>query len=113
MDKIALARRLRRDQTLAEKTFWTIVRNRRLGGYRFLRQAPIGRYIADFVCEAGKLIVELDGPVHDERADHDARRTEALELYGYTVLRLRNEQVLADPGGTMDVVLAALRSGRV
>ena len=113
MDKIAQARRLRRDQTLAEKTFWTIVRNRRLGGFRFLRQAPIDRYIADFVCEAAKLIVELDGPVHDEREDYDARRTEALELYGYTVLRLRNEQVLADPGGTMDVVLAALRSGRV
>lgn len=113
MDKIAQARRLRRDQTLAEKTFWTIVRNRRLGGYRFLRQTPIDRYIADFVCEAGKLIVELDGPVHDEREDYDTRRTEALELYGYTVLRLRNEQVLADPGGTMDIVLAALRSGRV
>ena len=113
MDKIAQARRLRRDQTLAEKTFWTIVRNRRLGGFRFLRQAPIDRYIADFVCEAAKLIVELDGPVHDEREDYDARRTEALELYGYTVLRLRNEQVVADPGGTMDVVLAALRSGRV
>jgi very-short-patch-repair endonuclease len=113
MDKIALARRLRRDQTLAEKAFWTMVRNRHLGGYRFLRQAPIGRYIADFVCEAGKLIVELDGPVHDDRTDHDARRAEVLELYGYTVLRLRNEQVLADPGGTMDAVLAALRSGRV
>ncbi|WP_297512330.1 endonuclease domain-containing protein [uncultured Caulobacter sp.] len=112
MDQIAHARRLRRDQTLAEKTFWTIVRNRRLGGYRFLRQAPIDRYIADFVCEAAKLIVELDGTIHDEQEDYDARRTVALELYGYTVLRLRNEQVLADPGGTMDIVLSALRSGR-
>lgn len=113
MDKIARARRLRRDQTLAEKTFWGMVRNRRLGGYRFLRQAPIDRYIADFVCEAAKLIVELDGPVHDGREEDDTRRTEALELYGYTVLRLRNEQVLADPGGATDVVLAALRSGSI
>ena len=52
MDKITTARRLRRDQTLAEKTLWGLVRNRRLGGYRFLRQAPIDRYFADFVCEA-------------------------------------------------------------
>ena len=44
MDKTANARRLRRDQTLAEKTFWTLVRNRRLGGFKFLRQVAIDRY---------------------------------------------------------------------
>jgi very-short-patch-repair endonuclease len=113
MDRIANARRLRKDQTLAEKVVWNLVRNRRLGGFRFLRQVAIDRYFADFVCEAGKLIVELDGAAHDGREDYDDRRTEALELFGYVVLRFRNERVLADPGGTADEILAALRSDRV
>jgi len=113
MDQISNARRLRRDQTLAEKTLWNLVRNRRLGGFRFLRQHPIDRYYADFVCEAAKLIVELDGASHEGREDYDARRTETLELFGYVVLRFRNEQMLNDPGGVADELLAALRSARV
>ena len=112
MDRIATARRLRRSQTLAERTLWTLVRNRRLGGFRFLRQHPIDRYFADFVCESARVIVELDGPVHKGREDYDDRRTEALELFGYLVLRFRNEQVLADPGGTADEILSVLNSAR-
>ena len=113
MDKIANARRLRRDQTLAEKMLWKLVRNRRLGGFRFLRQVPIDRYFADFVCEAGKLIVELDGPVHEGREDYDERRTEALELFGYVVLRFPNDRVMVDSGGVGEDILAVLRSDRV
>ncbi|MFT4252189.1 MAG: DUF559 domain-containing protein [Caulobacter sp.] len=93
MDRTAYARRLRRQQTLAERTLWSLVRNRRLSGFKFMRQIPIDRYFADFVCEAGKLIVELDGAVHDGREDYDGRRTHALEQYGYVVLRFHNEQV--------------------
>ncbi|AYV46375.1 endonuclease [Caulobacter flavus] len=113
MDAITNARRLRRNQTLAEKSLWKLVRNRRLGGFRFLRQHPIERYIADFVCEAGKLIVELDGATHEGREDHDARRTQILELFGYMVLRFPNDRVLADPGGVTDEIVAVLRSARL
>ncbi|MET3663426.1 very-short-patch-repair endonuclease [Caulobacter sp. 1776] len=60
-----------------------------------------------------KVIVELDGPVHEGREDRDARRTEVLELFGYQVVRFRNERVLADPGGTADEILAVLRSARL
>ena len=112
MEKTAYARQLRRDQTLAEKVLWKLVRNRRLGGFKFMRQIPIDRYFADFVCEAGKLIVELDGAAHEGREDYDADRTEILERFGYVVLRFRNERVMADPGGTADEILAALRSAR-
>ena len=113
MDKTANARRLRRNQTLAEKTLWTLVRNRRLGGFKFLRQVAIDRYFADFVCEAAKVIVELDGPTHEGREAYDGRRTQILALFGYIVVRFRNAQVLADPGGTADDILAVLRSDRV
>ncbi|PVM88747.1 endonuclease domain-containing protein [Caulobacter endophyticus] len=113
MDTTANACRLRRDQTLAEKTLWKLVRNRRLGGFRFLRQVPIDRYFADFVCEAGKLIVELDGASHEGREDYDACRTQTLELFGYVVLRLPNERVLGDPGGAAEDILAVLRLDRL
>jgi very-short-patch-repair endonuclease len=112
VDKTANARRLRQNQTLAEKTLWNLVRNRRLGGFKFMRQIAIDRYFPDFVCQAGKLIVELDGAAHDGREDYDACRTETLERLGYAVLRFGNERVLADPGGTADDILAALRSAR-
>jgi very-short-patch-repair endonuclease len=113
MDATANARRLRQNQTLAEKALWKLVRNRQVGGFRFLRQVPIDRYFADFVCEAGKLIVELDGAAHEGREDYDENRTRALELFGYVVLRFPNERVLADPGTVIDDILAALRSGRL
>ncbi|PXA83475.1 endonuclease [Caulobacter sp. D4A] len=112
MDRTAYARRLRQKQTLAEKTLWALVRNRRLAGFKFMRQIAIDRYFADFVCEAGKLIVELDGAAHEGREDYDERRTSTLEQLGYVVLRFHNERVLTDPGGTADDILAALRSAR-
>ena len=112
MDRTAYARSLRQSQTLAEKTLWKLVRNRRLGGFKFMRQIAIDRYFADFVCEAGKLIVELDGAAHEGREDHDGRRTETLERLGYVVLSFRNERVLTDPGGTAEDILAELRSAR-
>ena len=59
------------------------------------------------------MTVELDGAAHDDREDHDERRTRTLELYGYVVVRFRNEKVLADPGGTADDILAVLRSARL
>jgi very-short-patch-repair endonuclease len=111
MDPIPNARRLRRGQTLAEEKLWTIVRGRHLDGFKFRRQVPIDRYFADFVCRDAKLLVELDGPTHEERADHDARRTEVLERCGFRVLRFDNELVLADPGGVADTIGAALRLG--
>ena len=113
MDATTNARRLRQNQILAEKALWKLVRNRRAGGFKFLRQVPIDRYFADFVCEAGKLIVELDGAAHEGREDYDENRTRMLELFGYVVLRFPNERVLADPGGTIDDILAALRSDRL
>jgi very-short-patch-repair endonuclease len=75
-----------------------------------LRQIAIDRYFADFVCEAAKVIVELDGPLHDGREEYDFRRTQTVELCGYIVLRFRDERVLADPGAVADDLLAVLRS---
>ncbi len=109
MDPIPNARRLRQSQTLAEEKLWTIVRGRRLEGFKFRRQVPIDRYFADFVCRDAKLVVELDGPTHEDRFLHDQTRTEVLERCGFRVLRFGNEIVLADPGGVAEAIGAALR----
>jgi very-short-patch-repair endonuclease len=77
----------------AEKLLWAELRNRKLGGFKFKRQVPIGRYIADFVCFEQKLIVELDGPLHVDRRAYDANRDEDLRVLGYRVLRFLNDEL--------------------
>lgn len=67
--QLAQARRLRREMTLAETILWRGLRDRGIGA-KFRRQVPIGCYVADFVCIAARMIVELDGPPHDEPEQH-------------------------------------------
>ena len=81
------ARALRANQTSAEGRLWGELRGRKLGGWKWRRQAPIGRYIVDFYCPAARLIVELDGSHHLDQQGYDARRTTFLEAQGLTVIR--------------------------
>jgi very-short-patch-repair endonuclease len=88
------ARVLRREMTEAERRLWQKLRSRQTEGYRFRRQVPIGRFIADFVCHEARLIVEIDGGQHDPSSDIEASRTRFLESEGYCVLRFWNNEVL-------------------
>src|SRR5690242_13265404 len=87
------ARRLRRDATDAERRLWYRLRARQIDGAKFVRQEPIGPYVADFVCREQRLVVELDGGQHatDKR---DAMRDDWLRQHGYRVLRFWNNDVL-------------------
>jgi very-short-patch-repair endonuclease len=105
---IKTARRLRRDQTDAERKLWFRLRDRRLDGWKFRRQAPIDRFVVDFVCVDAKLIVELDGGQHSERAAQDAERTRALESMGYLVLRFWDNDVLTNINGVLEAILNTL-----
>ena len=105
--KIA-ARQLREHQTPAEKRLWSLLRSRWLAKYKFRRQFPIGPYFADFCCVQSRLIVELDGAHHYLTADDDVNRTQALNTFGYTVLRFWNDAVLKDPLRVCREVLKAL-----
>ena len=80
------ARRLRREETDAERKLWSELRNRRLGGYKFTRQVPLGPYIVDFLCRPRRLVIELDGDQH-AWSDTDDIRTGFLNRNGYSVLR--------------------------
>jgi very-short-patch-repair endonuclease len=112
MDRIANARRLRQEQTDAERKLWSILRGRRLDGFKFRRQVPIDRYFADFACFEAKLIVELDGSQHAERTDYDAQRTRVLDALGWRVIRFWNTPVLSETQGVIDAILAELRLAR-
>ncbi|MDX2265222.1 MAG: endonuclease domain-containing protein [Hyphomicrobiales bacterium] len=100
-----VARRLRRNQTEAETKLWMHVRNRRLRGLKFRRQVPVAGYVADFLCEDLKLIVELDGGHHGERSEADAERTKVLKRAGYQVLRFWNNDVMTNIEGVLQRIV--------
>ena len=105
---VAIARRLRRDQTDAEGTLWFRLRDRRLAGLKFRRQMPIDRYVVDFCCEASRLIVEIDGGQHSDRIEADLERTRALDATGYLVLRFWNNDVLQNTDSVVGSILDSL-----
>jgi very-short-patch-repair endonuclease len=101
--KTSFARRLRRDQTDAERVLWFRLRDRRLNGLKFKRQVPVGKYIVDFCCADARLIVELDGGQHATR--DETNRTAVVESMGYLVLRFWNNDVLKNTEGVLEEIL--------
>jgi len=99
-------RTLRRDSTDAEGLVWFLLRNRRLGGFKFRRQHPVGPYILDFYCQETKLAIELDGGQHNspEEMIYDQERTCYLSALGIRVLRFWNNEVLNNPEGVLQVI---------
>lgn len=100
---LSFARELRKNQTKAENFFWQKVRNRKFLNLKFNRQYIIkykllsdtDRYfIVDFYCSEYKLIVELDGPIHNYQLTQDAERQQILESYGYNIIRFTNDEIL-------------------
>ena len=87
LKKVRTARRLRANETDFEYRLWQALRNRATG-FKFRRQHPIGPYVADFACPEAKLVIEIDGPWHEERVEQDAQRTEHLKTFGYEVMRI-------------------------
>ena len=101
---IVLAREFRKNPTEPEEFLWECLRERRLNGFKFRRQHPIGRYIADFFCGDVGLVVELDGKPHTEadRIVYDRIRDEEMTLRGLSVLRIKNRELISDPVGTIE-----------
>ncbi|MBK1689597.1 DNA methyltransferase [Rubrivivax gelatinosus] len=106
------ARALRQNSTDAECRIWSQLRDRRLGGFKFLRQHPVGPFYADFACLDARLVVEIDGGQHFEpdAVAADARRTAALQRAGFEVLRFDNRQVLTETDAVLSVILERLHA---
>jgi very-short-patch-repair endonuclease len=101
------AKALRRSLTEQEKKLWGALRDRRLGGFKFRKQQPIGPFIADFVCQEQRLIVEVDGSQHAD-SESDEARDAFLKAKGYRILRVWNNEVNGNLSGVLMAVLAAL-----
>ncbi|MGY3236972.1 very-short-patch-repair endonuclease [Bradyrhizobium sp. USDA 4472] len=106
----ANARALRSNSTDAERILWSELRGNRLNGARFRRQVPIERYVADFICHAAKLVIELDGGQHfsDEGERADARRSAAIEAKGFKVIRFSNLDITTNCGGVLETIATTI-----
>lgn len=98
---------LRANTTSAEARLWHALRNRHLAGHKFVRQAALGPYVADFLCRDARLVVEVDGATHGEPDEiaRDAQRTALIEALGYRLYRCTNDDVFSNLGGVLDGIL--------
>ncbi|MEA1882217.1 MAG: endonuclease domain-containing protein [Candidatus Marinimicrobia bacterium] len=109
IDVTEICRKNRTNGTLAENTFWKGVRNRQILGIKFNRQFSIffeyeGEnrfFITDFYCHEHKLIIEIDGGIHETQKDYDILRSYILNQLGYTIIRFANEEILDDLTGSI------------
>jgi len=105
--KTRRARRLRREPTDAETALWYRLRSRRLNGYKFVRQEPIGPYTVDLICRERRLVIEVDGGQHADNP-RDVVRDKWFIDRNYRVLRFWNNDVLGNMAGVLETVAAAL-----
>ncbi|NOX46781.1 MAG: DUF559 domain-containing protein [Chlorobi bacterium] len=101
------ASELKKRMTRTEKILWLALRRKQVCGKRFRRQHPIAKFIVDFYCHECKLIIEVDGGIHNttEQRERDSRRTLELEQLGLKIIRFSNEQVLYNLTETLEEIV--------
>ena len=103
-------RALRRADIPAEARLWSHLRGRRLQSFKFVRQAPIGPYIVDFLCRKARFVVEVDGATHSEGHEiaYDRRRDANLRAEGYRIVRVLNDDIYKNINDVLDMILMGL-----
>jgi len=90
---IEIAREFRKEPTEGEKILWRVLRGKKLDGIKFRRQQPVGYFVVDFYASVCRLVVEVDGPIHDQQVEADKARQDILEALGLTIFRIKTELV--------------------
>ena len=108
------SRALRSRETSAEARLWGRLRNRQLGGLKFVRQHSIGPYFVDFLCREHNVVVEIDGATHSaiEQMERDAARSHYLKTEGYRVFRAFNGNIYENVDGVLDGLLAFIQQSK-
>ncbi|MFN4122545.1 MAG: leucine--tRNA ligase [Flavobacteriales bacterium] len=106
------AREMRKNPTKAENEIWQAIRGCKLG-FNFRRQHVILNYIADFVCLEAKVVIELDGDIHEQSKEYDSGRDEELSKFGYTVIRFTNTEVENNLGEVLDRIISTCKSAKI
>ncbi|NER25399.1 MAG: DUF559 domain-containing protein [Symploca sp. SIO1C2] len=102
--KVQRAKELRHQMTQEEKILWQHLRANRLNRLHFRRQQIIDGFIVDFYCHAARLVIEVDGEIHQQQVEYDAERDRILSARGLRLLRIRNEEVRQN----LDKILAII-----
>jgi very-short-patch-repair endonuclease len=105
---VEVARQFRKEPTRGEAMLWRELRRRGLNGRKVRRQQPIGPFIVDFFVPAFRLVIEVDGPIHQSQQEADRQRQELLESLGLRILRLPNADVENDPSSAVARVRASI-----
>lgn len=99
-----MAKQLRLHQTASEAMLWEHLKGCNRFGHKFRRQYPIDRYITDFCCVKLRLVIEIDGMIHEHQKERDQQRDQILQLYGYKTLRFTNEQIGNDINTVLQII---------
>ena len=94
--------------TQQERILWEELRRHNLYGLKFKRQVPIGDYVVDFYCHKYRLIIEIDGGIHEQQKEYDQFREEILELKYFTVLRFTNKEVEHDLPRVLETIIHSM-----
>ena len=100
----ARAIELRNNSTLSEVLLWNQLKARKMKGYQFMRQKPIGNYIVDFFCSKLKLVIEIDGESHIDKVEYDKKRQQELEATGLSFLRFSDLDVKSNLNGVLQMI---------
>ncbi len=106
---VSNAKDLRKNATDTEKFLWQRLKSRQLAGFKFRRQMPMGRYIADFVCLEKCVVIECDGGQHTDHIKKDQKRDAWFKEQGYAVLRFWNTDVLQNIAAVLERILDTCR----
>ena len=109
--KLDRARKLRREATPPERAMWRVLRAHRLASWKFSRQVSVGSYFIDFAARLERLGIELDGDSHAETEGYDEERTRDIERRGWRIVRFTNHDILSNPEGVGQSILASLECG--
>jgi very-short-patch-repair endonuclease len=106
---IEIARQFRKEPTKSEKLLWHELRGRKVNQIKFRRQQPIGSFVVDFYAPSIRLVIEVDGSIHDQQIEADFARQEILELLGFKVLRLSAHQVENDISACLEKISSVIK----
>jgi very-short-patch-repair endonuclease len=106
---VEIARKFRKAPTRGEKILWEALRGNKLDGIKFHRQQPVGYFVVDFYNSVYRLVVEVDGPIHESQKEADRARREILQELGLVVLRLKSEVAEKNLPITLDMIRKVVR----
>jgi very-short-patch-repair endonuclease len=106
---VEVARQFRKEATESERILWQALRGKKLDGLKFRRQQPIGLFVVDFYNSAYRLVIEVDGQIHDFQKKADHERQAILEMLGLNILRIKAELVERDINAALEMIRTKIR----